>query len=316
MSVASVQTAEDLSAALNAKGFVGAVIPITHLGDLEAEFQQLIDGGCIDQGAYTRYMTNFAFHAPDALPGATSIILVAGPQPQQEITVHWHGVIFSVIVPPTYANFTQPNDPESLLTQLLAPSGYSILRARVPQKLLAAHAGLAQYGRNNITYYPDWGSFSKPITFFSDFPPSADPWQPIERAPQCDTCTACARACPTGAIVLDRDVIHADWCLTYNNENPAPLPGWIDSNWHHALVGCLRCQLACPMNVGVKSWRESVGDIEETETELLLTIPTKEALTPNLTRILETTGLIDDLDIVGRNLSVLLETLEARGRFL
>jgi len=37
-------------------------------------------------------------------------------------------------------------------------------------------------------------------------------------------------------------------CLTWNNEHAADFPGWLLPEWHHTLIGCLKCQSVCPAN--------------------------------------------------------------------
>ena len=75
---------------------------------------------------------------------------------------------------------------------------------RLPEKLLAVCAGLARYGRNNIAYVDGWGSFVELVTCVSELAPGADPWTGPRSLARCDSCAACRRACPSGAIGEDR----------------------------------------------------------------------------------------------------------------
>ena len=44
---------------------------------------------------------------------------------------------------------------EDLLRLQLDPAGYQAKKAVLPWNLLAVRSGLAQYGKNNITYFPE-----------------------------------------------------------------------------------------------------------------------------------------------------------------
>ena len=93
---------------------------------------------------------------------------------------------------------------EKDLRDFLAPQGYHIQSApNLPMKRLAAHSGLAVYGRNNICYVEEMGSFFSFAAYFSDIPCEQDDWTEIRRADRCAQCKVCLNACPTGAIWKD-----------------------------------------------------------------------------------------------------------------
>ena len=77
-------------------------------------------------------------------------------------------------------------------------------------------------------------------------------WDEPLQLDRCERCSACLRACPSGAIRADRFLLQTDRCLTSVNEDEAPFPDWVDPAWHHCAVGCLRCQQSCPENAGVE----------------------------------------------------------------
>jgi epoxyqueuosine reductase len=64
----------------------------------------------------------------------------------------------------------------------------------------------------------------------------------------CEKCAACMESCPTRAILPDRFLIQADRCLTWLNEREEPFPSWLEPQWHNAIIGCMHCQLACPVD--------------------------------------------------------------------
>jgi epoxyqueuosine reductase len=121
----------------------------------------------------------------------------------------------------------------------------------------------------------------------------------------CAGCSLCARACPTRCIPADRFLIHAENCLTFHNESPAVFPDGIRPEWHNALVGCMRCQLACPVNKA--RLRTAGGPIfSELETALLLRKPPMETLDDQTRLKLKTSEMDDYYEVLGRNLAVLL----------
>jgi epoxyqueuosine reductase len=105
----------------------------------------------------------------------------------------------------------------------------------------------------------------------TDAPPPADgPWDEPQQLDRCARCSACVRACPSGAIRSDRFLLQTDRCLTCVNEDEAPFPDWVDPTWHHTAIGCLRCQQACPENAGVDLAVAPAEVFDERETRALL----------------------------------------------
>jgi epoxyqueuosine reductase QueG len=53
----------------------------------------------------------------------------------------------------------------------LEPYGYrAMLFDKLPQKLLAVHSGLGLYGRNNLCFHKEFGSYIRILSFISDLP--------------------------------------------------------------------------------------------------------------------------------------------------
>ena len=73
----------------------------------------------------------------------------------------------------------------------------------MPWKLLAVRSGLAQYGKNNITFIQGLGSFYRLVAFISDLPCAEDNWGEFKSLDDCRNCDACTKACPSGAIGPD-----------------------------------------------------------------------------------------------------------------
>jgi len=153
----------------------------------------------------------------------------------------------------------------------LTKGNFSCKRIKIPYKILAVRSGLAQYGRNNITYIHGMGSYYRLVAFATDMPVISDNWQEIEMMPECSSCRACLNSCPTKCIDPDRSVIHGEKCLTYFNESAKPFPDSVGSNWHNSLLGCMKCQLACPQNKTGNPIVEIENPFTEQELAMLFT---------------------------------------------
>lgn len=100
-----------------------------------------------------------------------------------------------------------------------------------------------------------------------------DYWQDKRALPPCEKgCRACFDACPAKAVHDDRFLLSSDKCVAYLNEKSAKVafPLWVDSSAHNALVGCMRCQIACPYNKKLTSWYDDREEFTEKESAFLL----------------------------------------------
>jgi epoxyqueuosine reductase len=294
---------------LEEKGWRGRIVPVEHLRDLQEEIAERYRQGVFDEEFYQERLTGFKFSPPDDLPDARSLIVVAVPQPQICFTFAWNGEAIRLVVPPTYLHWKKTEQQaRDLVAEIVGAQGYRVAQGRLPEKLLAARSGLGAYGRNNICYVKGLGSFHYPAALISDLPCPEDTWQETRMMERCQKCQACLCACPTGAITAERFLIHAERCLTFRNEKPGPVPfpEWLDPAWHNCLVGCMICQRACPENKDVLGWIEEGAEFSEEETALLLRKVPPDQLPAALMDKLVCWDLVDLLDVLPRNLGVLL----------
>ena len=304
--MAPEETARLICSRLAERGYRGAVVPVEHVAQLKHEMQERVSQRELDAQLYEKYLSGFKFDVAINLPEIRSIIITAAPQPQRKVVFHLNGQAYSVIIPPTYYADTDDRI-KSILENMLICNGYQLHRAALPLKLLAVRSGLAEYGKNNIAYIEGLGSFIRLRAFLSDMPPTRNEWSEPRVMKDCDDCRACLKACPTGAIVADRFLLHAERCLTLLNEGSEEFPEWIDPAWHNSLVGCMRCQLVCPVNKPFTSWVEEGEDFDEAETELILNRVTVDRLPPATARKLNRCYMMEYLDLLPRNLRVLLK---------
>jgi epoxyqueuosine reductase len=235
-----------------------------------------------------------------------SIIIVAAPQPHVRVTFNRHGKPYHCTIPSTYSYETD-RQIQDLLEQQLKPAGFRVKKANLPWKLLAVHSGLAQYGKNNVSYVNGLGSYHRLVAFISDFPGTQDHWRAPQVLERCENCNACMKACPTGAISPDRFLIKAERCLTFHNERRGEFPQWIKPSWHNCLVGCLYCQKACPVNKDIQISLKEGPVFSEKETALIVQGTPKDEILQNANEKMASMDMIGYLPVLGRNLRVLHE---------
>lgn len=299
---------ERLFRKIDERGWKGRIVPISHFPDIREAVCGRYEHGLLDEALYREQLSSFSFDPPSDLPVARSIIIVAVPTPQMRIVFHWRGARVPTIVPPTYVSYTPRTESvQAVLAEWLQCEGFRFAKPRLPLKTLAVRSGLAYYGRNNICFVPGLGSFLQLVGAFSDLPCDGDPWQEAQALDRCDTCVACLRLCPTGAITGDRFLIHAERCLTYHNEASADFPAWIDPSWHHCLIGCMRCQTCCPENKSLLQWFEDRAEFSEEETSLLLQRLPFNRLPAATAAKIKNLEINEEYSLLCRNLSMILQ---------
>lgn len=264
-------TSERLVDLLGERGWHAAVLPIERLTDLRAELEASLPS--LDPGVRDVVERNLDPRLEhDAVArGARSLVVVVVPHACARATVSLEGRLRDVPIPTTYCHHGEiQREVADVIAAAVAHAGLWATLARLPEKLVAVGAGLAFYGRNNIAYAEGCGSFCELAVCASDLPPAGDPWTGPRLLARCETCRACQRACPTGAIDADRFLLHGDRCLTLHNESERPFPAWIDPAWHHSLWGCLRCQRCCPEDLTLRGGVAEAAAFDEHETALLL----------------------------------------------
>jgi epoxyqueuosine reductase len=300
------EASEKLFCRLEEHGFKGKVVPVKRLNDLRDEIKSRHLEGQLNDDFYQEWLTFFDFTPPGFLPGAASIVIIAAPQPQVHLSFTLDGEVFSFLVPPTYFHDID-KEIKDVTEDSLSVFGYSVVEAKLPKKLLAVRSGLANYGKNNITYVEGMGSFYRLQAFFSDLPCDGDNWREHCVMDDCKNCSACAKSCLTGAITEDHFLIRAEKCLTYHNESKKQFPGWIDFSWHHCIVGCMKCQTVCPRNKKFTNRVVERGGFSEEETRFLLRGTVKERFPAGLQAKLKKFYLLEYQDVLHRNLQVLFD---------
>lgn len=301
---------ERLYSQLEQHGLKGRVVSIQRLQDLKQDIEGRHAQDIFDEDFYRERLRFFEFSPPNEILASTSLIVAAMPRPQTRVNLTWNGKTLSLILPPTYLEYGRISGRiENLLAGLLAPEGYHVTLARLPLKSLAVRSGLGAYGRNNICYVPGMGSFLQLVACYSDLPCEEDDWREPVMMEECQDCQACLRKCPTQAITSQRFLLHAERCIVFHNERPADhsFPDWLDLSSHDCLLGCMYCQRFCPEDKKFLAWFEGNEEFSHVETSLLLRSSSRDQLPAETVGKLERLELLDDLEILPRNLKVLFK---------
>ncbi len=129
----------------------------------------------------------------------------------------------------------------------IGPFGYRAFTDSAPvlEKALAEKAGLGWIGKHANLISPNAGSWFFIGELYTDL------HLPVDLATtedHCGSCRTCIEACPTQAIVGEREV-DARRCISYHTiELEGPIPVEFRQAMGNRIYGCDDCQLVCPFD--------------------------------------------------------------------
>jgi epoxyqueuosine reductase len=297
--------------------FKHKIVSVDRFPDLQNDINVLLETNKLsNHPRYRSYIDPKRFILPENFLNAKSVIVIAKETPLALADFQYKGKIHTFMIPPQYHDDgTKIEDVEqyiydSIIQESKSKTKYKIARAKnLFLKLLAVRSGLSKYGRNNISYVEEFGSFYWLYAFFTDFIPETYDWSERQVMKFCETCKICQNMCPTSAIREDEFVIDAGKCVTLYNEVNGEFPEEFSPNVHNALIGCMKCQYACPGNKIVIKNPIHQGIITEEEILMVLEGRKEENLIRSLTSKLKM-FTYEDYDsfipVFRRNLAILL----------
>ncbi len=295
----------NLRSEIEGAGFKIKTFRVGHLEEISTEFEKLAAQGLLDEDFYKSSLTDFNYDYKSILPNAKSVMIIASPQCKSLAEFKFEGKDLSAVIPPTYIYPGINSRVVSILDNVLSKNGYSFTKPVLPLKLLAVRSGLGQYGRNNICYIPGLGSFIRLSAFITDYEFEEDSWGDAKAMESCSSCTACIDNCPTGTIDKGRFLIHAENCITNFNEYETPMPEWVRSEWHDSIVGCMKCQAACPHNKKLVDFVDERIFFDEEDTRMILSGVPLNNLPVETKNKITNSGLESYYSVLPRNIRLL-----------
>jgi epoxyqueuosine reductase len=286
---------------------------VDHFNDLQKDIDKVKRSGKISKHPVFRgYIKNKKFKLPENFPEAKFIVIMAVFTKLMKVNFHLDGATYETMIPPQYYDDGVSIDDliNVLQQQIIKEPGYRVENvSQIHLKLLAARSGLGKYGRNNIIFVDGMGSFITLYAFFTDFQFDEDNWQEMRMLEECEKCRNCVGICPTSCITMENFVIDVTKCITLYNEIEGKFPRWIRPTWHNAIMGCMKCQIPCPVNEKVPDYAGRLEDVTEEETRKILQGKCDEELIYSLNRKLKGFAAATSKEyfpIFTRNLGVLI----------
>lgn len=276
------------------------IISSSHLEFIEDDINAKYKKGIIDEKIYDYYLKYFNYEYKNK-DNQLKIIITAKPQKISVVIFKHKKRDLKAIIPPTYI-YTKDRE---LCFNILRQSFSYVEKAHLPLKLLSAYSGLSVYGKNNITYIPEMGSFVRLDAFLVRYEGERDNWNKIEIMEECNHCDRCIKNCPRHCISEHNFIIDAGRCITLYSETKGSFEdNGIPVSVINALIGCMRCQIACPVNQPFLKSREVVELFNEEETQMILDDTFRN--NQDLMTKLKTIDLNENEEVISRNLRALM----------
>jgi len=279
-----------------------ALVPVARLADIQNDIIKFRENEKLN--GYQKHIVDekYVLDLPELDFTPKSIFIAATKYNLIRVKFFWRGK--------TVTDIGKSPEDETEIPNAIKSCGFSCAEVFwLPQKRLAIRSGLAEYGRNNITFTPDWGSFFGIDTYIADIPCGTDHvWRDAVCMDVCGSCGSSLHDCPTGAICEDRFLIDSERCLFHMLESGDPLPGWLPCDAVRSLNWCLRCQLKCaPNQKMLENIKEEIV-FGEIETDLMLSGTPWESL-PRETQVKMDQINLRDWRYAGipRNLKIMLD---------
>jgi len=224
------------------------VMSVKHLQQLQDKIDKLHKEKKISQHeTLQHYIGKFKFAVPKDFPEAKSVIVLAVECNLAKIPFHYKGKKYDVLLPGNYSATSKTPKEEIddfVLEKIIGQSDYRVQQTRqLHLKFLTTSSGLGRYGRNNISYVDELGSFIELYAIFTDYEFDEDHYVEAKMMDRCEKCTICIDRCPNQCISQDNFIIDVERCIPLYNEISGEFPEWLVTDSHMAIMGCLHCQM-------------------------------------------------------------------------
>lgn len=304
----NIDCLENILSDLNSISCHAAIFSIVHINEVQDDIEYFLSKGFIDKNLYKDDLEiYFKFDWKKVYEKAKSVLIISIPNLAVCVYFEIKGNTLKTVIPPNYIYKKAEEKVKNILNKNLPSGSYIDIKNMLPLKLLAVKSGIGKYGRNNICYVESMGSHLRLMGFYLNIQAKVDSWNDICMLERCKTCTNCIKICPTKCIAKDRFLIRAERCLTYFNESEKNFPSWIKKEWHHALVGCMKCQEVCPENKNFTGKSEVDFYFNEIETTKILKNKSLAGLEDKTIKKFQDLGFENDVFIISRNLEALIK---------
>ncbi|MFC1724723.1 4Fe-4S double cluster binding domain-containing protein [candidate division KSB1 bacterium] len=282
-------------------------VSVKHVEEVKKWFDKLNEEkkiGTIER--FRKYMGTFNFNPEEIMPGAKSLIIISLPFKTASVLFNYKSKKIEILIPSGYSRpefaLNVPSITNLIMNDIIKDSNKKIqfTGATLPLKTFAVRSGLADYGKNNITFVEEYGSFHRFAGLYTD-KELEDNWRPLQMLRICKGCSICINECPTKCIREENFIINADKCISIYNEEPGQFPDWMPKEVHHTLVGCLKCQYTCPANDSIIKDIDKLAEISEDETEFLLSDKTDKEIYSKISKKLARFPSVRNFDDFRRN---------------
>ncbi len=282
-----------------------SIISGEHIIEIKNDIEQLYHKKKISKEIFDYVSKYFNFDILKSDLSKIYIIIISIPQKITLVNFNIKGKKLDFLIPPTYIYRKNQDIIHRILLNIFEDPG-KINIAYLPKKLLAVRSGLARYGKNNICYVEGFGSFHRLESFYVEYSLGIDNWTEKLMMNECDDCSLCVRVCPNKCISNQDFVIKAEHCLTFFNENNNDFPEWIDIKSHNSLVGCMNCQIVCPVNRDFIKKKERGISFTNIESEFIIKGLKEYEFPFEVLEKLRKIDMDEYLSVLPRNISVLL----------
>ena len=137
-------------------------VSVRHIPELKAWMDKLDKAGRLSANKTWRsYIDSFQYAPPKTLANARSLIVMSTPLKIAKIVFNIAGQKHTVMIPAGYVDdgLRLADYQNMLFNNGIVAKGSKLELARLPLKQLAVRSGLAEYGKNNITFVDGYGSY-------------------------------------------------------------------------------------------------------------------------------------------------------------